>query len=156
MKKIYLFFGVILIGLLSLSFWMNVFMLSTHWYLNTQKVPSMLELINRARDVNHLSPLIENTLLDKSATAKACDMREKNYFEHISPSGKTPWDFIKEAGYKYKDAGENILKDDKGDIAIMIDFLASEEHRENILKPIYTEVGIGYCDNYVVQHFGNP
>lgn len=116
---------------------------------------NMLTDINEARSINHLFPLTENPLLDKSAHNKACDMRDKNYFGHISPTAKTPWEFIKEVGYNYKDAGENIYKGDINMHQAMIEFLASEEHREIIIKPVYTEVGIGVCGKYIVQHFGD-
>src|SRR3989344_7417472 len=39
-----------------------------------------------------LPPLIENTTLDEAAKAKADDMFQKQYFEHISPSGVGPGD----------------------------------------------------------------
>ncbi len=147
--------GLFIAGGLIVSFWLNVILLSTNGFVNGIQTTDMVNSINRARDVNHLPPVAENSLLDKSATTKACDMKEKNYFEHIRPDGKTPWQFIKEAGYQYKDAAENIYKGDGGLPAAMIAFLASEEHRENVITPKYTEVGIGVCGDYIVQHFGD-
>lgn len=146
---------IFLLVLLVISFWANVFFLSTRWYLNSVENPNMLNLINLARVVKGLPPIADNSLLDKSAHNKACDMVNNNYFSHNSPTGKTPWDFIKEAGYKYKDAGENIYKGDQGTANVMVSFMASDEHRENILKPEFREFGYGTCGDYFVLHFGD-
>src|SRR3989344_8311667 len=45
-----------------------------------------------------LPPVIENSKLDAVALAKANDMFENQYFEHISPSGVGPGDLAKNYG----------------------------------------------------------
>jgi len=35
-------------------------------------------------------------------------MLQNNYFDHYSPSGKSPWDFIDSTGYYFQYAGENL------------------------------------------------
>ncbi len=68
----------------------------------------LLTLINETRAQYHLDPLVENTKLDLAAYLKAQDMLQNNYFDHYSPSGKSPWDFIDSTGYYFQYAGENL------------------------------------------------
>jgi uncharacterized protein YkwD len=46
--------------------------------------------INKIRDAYGLTPLTENPKLDIAALLKAQDMINNDYFNHYSPSGKTP------------------------------------------------------------------
>ena len=125
-------------------------------YIEVSSYTDMVRLINKERVAAGLNPLTENKLLDESAKAKACDMRDNNYFEHISPDGKQPWYFIKKAGYDYYHAGENIARDyNNSTKRTATAYMNSEEHRDNILDPTYTEVGIGQCGVYSVEHFAN-
>lgn len=125
-------------------------------YIEVSSYTDMVRLINKERVAAGLKPLTENKLLDESAKAKACDMRDNNYFEHVSPDGKQPWYFIKKAGYDYYHAGENIARDyNNSTKRTATAYMNSEEHRDNILDPTYTEVGIGQCGVYSVEHFAN-
>lgn len=115
----------------------------------------MINMINEERTRVYLKPLNENAQLDLSARNKACDMLNKNYFTHDSPSGKTPWDFIEEVGYNYHFAGENQSNGVTDLDEMMQKFMQSPEHRKNIMSPDYKEIGIGICGSYLVQHFGD-
>jgi len=46
--------------------------------------------INKIRSAYGLSPLAENPKLDIAALLKAQDMIDNDYFNHYSPTGKTP------------------------------------------------------------------
>ncbi len=59
---------------------------------------NIISLTNQSRQDYNLSALTENNILDKAAQAKADDMLQKGYFAHVTPDGKTPWDFITAAG----------------------------------------------------------
>lgn len=124
----------------------------------------VIRLVNSARSDAGLPALKENGVLDLAAKAKAEDMGIKEYFSHNSPDGKTPWDFINGAGYKYSAAGENLAMDfltaDSAHKALM----SSPTHRANILNPVFTEIGVSVVQGtsgsrptiYLVQHFGRP
>lgn len=114
----------------------------------------MVDLINDERTKVNEPPLTENQLLDNSATDKANDLCAKNYWSHVNPEGVTPWDMIRETGYDSPYLGENLAKGFYTDESAMYAFMHSEEHKANILEPHYTEVGIGKCGKYIVQHFG--
>lgn len=114
----------------------------------------MITLINQARILAEVPEVTENELLDKTAMIKACDMRDRNYFEHEDPDGQMPWHLFKEVGYEYLYAGENLVKGTTVPVSDMFYLMASKGHRANILNPDYREVGIATCGIYTVQHFG--
>lgn len=125
---------------------------------------SVLESINRKRAEVGAQPLALNTKLTEAAVTKATDMFGNQYWSHTSPNGTTPWVFIKNAGYSYSIAGENLARD-FGDTQSMVDaWYASPTHKANLLQKRYTETGIavvngnmeGVDTTLVVQMFGAP
>lgn len=114
----------------------------------------MIQMVNEDRQKAGLNLLIQSNPLMLSASMKACDMVKNDYWAHFSPSGKSPWDFMAEAGYHGHYVGENICRigNDKD---CEIAFINSPSHKQNILGVHYTDVGIGRCGNFTVQHFGN-
>src|SRR3989344_2881883 len=119
---------------------------------------------NAERVQNKVSALKESVLLDRSAQAKADDMAARGYFAHNSPDGKQPWSWITAAGYNYRYAGENLAVRFIDSKDVVVAWMASPTHRANIVKPNYTEVGVGIAQGmykgqpatFVVQHFGKP
>jgi uncharacterized protein YkwD len=105
-------------------------------------------------------PLAFNPMLLKTAREHSADMLSNKYFAHDTPSGLTPFDRMKKAGYDYETAGENIAG--MGCIApsdvleshygLMVDcyniFDSTEHlgHRLNLLDPAFKEIGIGFSD----------
>lgn len=129
--------------------------------ITTQKV---LDLTNTERAKLKLSQLKLNSILSKSAQAKAQDMFKNNYWAHNSPQGKTPWDFFKAVDYQYSVAGENLAKDFYDTDSMVKAWMNSPTHRDNIVNSRYQETGIavvngvlnGIKTTLVVQHFGSP
>jgi len=123
---------------------------------------TLLELTNFSRVENGTHQLKFNDKLSEAAKAKAEDMFEHNYFEHNSPTGITPWDWINGAGYSYQHAGENIAIDFKSIENAHKALMESPLHKENIISPKYDEIGIaivkGEFDNeqtiIIVEMFG--
>ena len=119
---------------------------------------------NARRLKEGLSELHYNPVLSESATSKAKNMFEENYWAHNSPSGKTPWDFFKAVDYQYSIAGENLAKDFYDTDSMMRAWMNSPTHRANIVNSKYQEIGIGVVNGVlrgvkttlVVQHFGTP
>ncbi len=124
----------------------------------------LVELVNQERKTRGLSELSQDPQLYYAAKLKAQDMINKNYFNHYSPNGKSPWDFIRNSGYEYQKAGENLAMDFATSSGIHNAWMASETHKNNILKPDYEHIAIavlkGNFNNknttMVVQMFGNP
>ncbi len=101
----------------------------------------LLLLTNEKRQENGLPPLTLNSELDSAALAKANNMFTEDYWAHDSPDGKTPWYFIKQAGYNYVYAGENLARGFTTPSDVVNAWMASPEHRQNMLSPNYTNVG---------------
>src|SRR5579872_7449863 len=70
----------------------------------------LLQLTNQDRSQAGVGPLMLNDILSIAAENKAQDMFAKNYWAHFSPEGKSPWQFIRDAGYQYVYAGENLAR----------------------------------------------
>lgn len=101
----------------------------------------LLTLTNLKRQENGLPPLVMDNELTQAAAGKAEDMFIHNYWAHVSPDGTTPWVFIKNAGYNYLYAGENLARGYTTSADVVNAWMASPEHRENMLSPNYHDIG---------------
>lgn len=124
----------------------------------------VIELTNQERAKVGASALVLNSLLSEAAQRKAGDMFAFGYWAHNSPSGRSPWDFFKEVGYRFSSAGENLARDFASPEAVVAAWMASPTHKDNILNPNYREIGLAVVDGnlggvettLVVQHFATP
>lgn len=123
---------------------------------------NIVALTNESRESFGLNDLILNETLSKAAQAKADDMALNSYFAHTSPAGVDPWHWLKQAGYTYSYAGENLAMKFLSAEGASDAWMASTSHRANILKPQYQDIGIGISEGIidgervtlVVQMFG--
>lgn len=123
----------------------------------------LLDLTNKQRVENGLSELKINSQLNQAAVKKAEHMIENDYWAHNSPDGTTPWVFIKDAGYDYVYAGENLARGFNNAEDAVSAWMASPDHRANILSPNYEDVGYsvlagdlnGESTILIVQEFGS-
>ncbi len=73
-------------------------------------------------------------------------MADNNYFAHKGLDGRSPFDRMKDAGYDYNKAGENIAAGSSAPEATMQQWLGSKEgHCEAIMDPGYEDLGVGYA-----------
>lgn len=127
-------------------------------------IDDLLKFTNMQRQINGLAPLKMNDELSHAAELKAHDMFAKDYWAHVSPDGTTPWVFIKDSGYSYLYAGENLARGYDTSAAVVDAWMHSPSHRDNLLSPHYTDIGfavqsgtlVGYNTILVVQEFGSP
>jgi len=99
--------------------------------------------VNQQRVKKNISPLIVNSQLMQASLNKVKDMASKNYFSHISPVDGKKWStFIKESGYKYVEAGENLANGYDSVEDMVKAWMDSPTHRENILNPGFEETGM--------------
>lgn len=123
----------------------------------------LLILTNQERVKLGFPPLVLNEELSKAAYDKAKDMFAKDYWAHNSPDGLTPWVFIKNDGYDYMYAGENLARGFNNSQDVVNAWMASEKHKENIISPNYKEIGFAVVNGkllgddtvLVVQMFGS-
>lgn len=133
-------------------------------YASRISVSDLLNYTNRERRAHGLKEVKLNNALNAGAAKKASDMFKNNYWAHVSPSGKQPWDFFVSSGYDYQYAGENLAKNFNDSSSVVKAWMNSPSHRENMLNPNYTEIGFavvngklqGYETTLVVQFFGAP
>lgn len=132
-----------------------VFLLLTSFFIQRLKVsfPSVLGvkadisseelllLTNKERQNNGIEPLFFNEQLSDAAAKKAADMFEYGYWAHNSPTGKTPWVFIRSSGYKYVYAGENLARGFSTAQDVIKAWMASPDHKTNMLSRNYQDVG---------------
>lgn len=112
---------------------------------------AVLCLINRERAQNGEVPLTVDSRLQFAAEDHARELVSADYFAHVSPSGVTPVDRIRATGYIPGPEfgyiiGENLAW---GTLslstpqAIVEAWMASPDHRANILETRYVDTGIG-------------
>ena len=101
----------------------------------------LLILTNEERKEAGLEALKLDSSLSSAASMKASDMLERDYWAHNSPDGTTPWIFIRSAGYDYVYAGENLARGFSNAEDVVSAWMASSEHRENMLSRNFQDVG---------------
>lgn len=108
----------------------------------TNDEKEVFDLINKQRTQNGLSPLKENSELQRVARIKAQDMVNNNYFSHTSPTYGSPFDMMKSFKISYNTAGENIAGNSSNSSAVTA-WMNSPGHRANILNGSFNQTGIG-------------
>jgi uncharacterized protein YkwD len=130
---------------------------------------ALIDLLNESRKKEKLPPLRVNATLCKAARGHAENMAKQEKMEHIL-DGKKPGQRVNAAGYDYRFVAENLAKaeaeEDPNTPAsppadIHKGWMDSKTHRDNILNPKHTEVGIGIARSkkgtyYYSQVFATP
>lgn len=133
-------------------------------YASNISAEQVIQETNKLRVKEGLDSLKLSQALSTAAFQKAQDMFANDYWAHISPDGVTPWFFIKEQGYVYTVAGENLARDFDSTKPMMEAWMGSPTHRANIVHPKFEEIGVavvngkleGVETTLVVQMFGSP
>ena len=113
----------------------------------------VVALVNQERAKAGLKPLAIDKALSAMALDKAKDMYNNRYFDHTSPTYGSPFDMMTSYGIQYSYAGENIAMGQKTPQDVMKAWMNSTGHRQNILSPNYTKIGVGFYNNEWVQEF---
>jgi uncharacterized protein YkwD len=131
--------------------------MSAGYELNAMEQKAVL-LLNTDRRNAGLEPLKINLKLSKLAADYAADMNNRKFFSHVDPEGKDPFDRMAAIGIDFPNEGENIALSPDVETAQKM-LMDSPLHRENILNPKFTEIGIGVRTSasrggiYLVQDF---
>jgi uncharacterized protein YkwD len=102
----------------------------------------MLELLNAERTRAGLRPLIADERVRAVARRHSEDMFRAGYFSHTAPNGEGPAERIRDGGIVFSAAGENLAFAPTVEVAHS-GLMASPGHRQNILTPEFSRVGIG-------------
>jgi uncharacterized protein YkwD len=124
----------------------------------------VLARANAERATAGLPPLVLDAQLNAAAQGHAEDMLLRSYYNHVSPEGSRPADRVRKNGYTARLVGENIARGPLSVNEAMDNWMASQEHRRNLLHPGFTHLGVGVAvgRNSVgytvlwVQDFGRP
>lgn len=106
----------------------------------------VIQLCNQERAKNGLGPLRPDWQVSRVARHKSQDMRDKNYFSHTSPTYGSPFDMLRNYNITYRSAGENIAMGQRSPEEVVRAWMNSQGHRQNILNPNYTHIGVGYAE----------
>ena len=105
----------------------------------------ILLLVNSFRARYGLPGLKANAFLDRAAMMQARDMVTRDFFSHINPDGEGPGERATRAGYKFQRLLENIAVGQRSPRDVVDAWIRSKDgHREAMLDPAVTELGIGY------------
>jgi uncharacterized protein YkwD/uncharacterized membrane protein required for colicin V production len=102
----------------------------------------MLKLVNDERTARGLAPLELDQRLVPVARQHSEEMFRLKYFGHQSPVSGSPFDRLAAAKITYSRAGENLAYAHSVAVAHG-GLMDSQGHRENILRPEFTRIGIG-------------
>jgi uncharacterized protein YkwD len=103
----------------------------------------VLDLVNAERAKARARPLLLEPRLDAAAQHHARDMLLRGYFAHASPEGKTVRQRAEAAGYRWHAVGENIAEGQLSADQVVQAWMASPEHRRNILDRDFIHMGLG-------------
>ena len=110
-----------------------------------------------------VGPLTMNAQLRQAARCHSLDMAVNNYFSHTGRNGSSPWDRINDAGYRWRNAAENIAAGYGTPQQAVDGWVRSQGHCENLMNGELTETGVGYgfdasstYDRYWTETFGRP
>jgi uncharacterized protein YkwD len=105
-------------------------------------------LLNEERAAAGLGPLRYDLRLEAASQAHSDDMVSRRFFDHETPEGMEPYARMAAAGYPATNAftGENLAWGEgveSAPVEIVDTWMHSPPHREAILHPGYSDVGVG-------------
>jgi len=127
-----------------------------------------LTLVNEERTSRGLSEVVLSPVLTTMAEDYCCEMIQYDFFAHVNPyhGPQDPQDALLQraldAGYFALAVGENLAEGQTTAEQVVADWLASPDHRENLLHPSWCEMGIAVRRAgasgpfYWTQEFGQP
>lgn len=104
---------------------------------------AMLARVNAERARAGRPALELDPRLNETAQHHADDMLARSYYSHSSPEGTTPIDRVRKTGYAPHIVAENIARGPFAVDEAMDNWMASHEHRGNLLHPAFRDLGVG-------------
>lgn len=118
---------------------------------NNSFVDEVIRLVNIQRTNGGLSPLAKNNTLCNAADVRAVEII--SVFDHKRPDGRSWSTVINEFNISFNTIGENIASGYSTPEAVVNAWMNSPGHRQNIMNPSFTEIGIGHATNQ--DSYGN-
>ncbi len=103
----------------------------------------LTNLINGIRKERDLSPLTRNDRLDTAAEQHAAYMLQNRILSHSGRNNSSFDERIRNEGYAFTRAAENVAFGSRSAKSVLDLWMADPPHRDNILNPFATEIGVG-------------
>lgn len=135
---------LVLTALLALSNFSALAVAGTTPPVNTGYEEIVVQLVNVERQKYGLPALYYDQNISAVARTKSADMAINNYFAHYSPTYGMASDMLLAYGITWSAWGENIASGQDTPENVVIAWMNSPSHRDNILSPNFTFIGVGY------------
>lgn len=112
----------------------------------------LLDLINAERWALGLDTLSSHSTLTQVAEAHSQAMIDRGFFAHIDPDGLGPGERLDSAGYEWHAWGE-ALGLEATPVKMFNSWMMHPAHRDIVLGPGYSEIGIGYVAGGTHHHY---
>lgn len=114
---------------------------------NTSYEGQVVSLINQQRALGGIAGLTVNSSLTGAARAHSQDMATTGVLSHTGSDGSTPFTRMIAYGYSFVAAAENIYSGNGNyntPSSAVSGWIASDDHRGNIMDATYLDIGVGY------------
>jgi uncharacterized protein YkwD len=101
-----------------------------------------LAAVNAYRVKNGRGTVVLDSRLTKAAEMQSLTQAQRSRIGHDAPDGSGPKDRATRAGYRAKIASENAAAGQKSFSDVMQSWAGSAGHRENLLRPQVTAIGV--------------
>jgi uncharacterized protein YkwD len=121
---------------------------------------ALLAAHNAGRAAGGLAPLMLDSTLCAAAQGHAEFMARQGVLAHAGIGDGDPWQRMKERGYMFREASENVAMGQRDAAAAVGDWMSDPPHRANILGP-YVHLGGGMATsksgmNFWCCDYGSP
>lgn len=135
----------------TLSFLFALFVASAAFGLeipneNEITAENVIRLMNEYRSAEGLAPLSADTRLTQAADDRMRHMEEEAFWSHESPSGVTPFIWLRTRAYDFQTAGENLAAGFETARVLVESWMESPGHRENIMSGDFEDCGIAIIE----------
>ncbi|MDQ2996685.1 MAG: CAP domain-containing protein, partial [Chloroflexota bacterium] len=104
----------------------------------------VIGLVNKERAAVGCPTLLPNDILMQVAQAHSQDMADRDFFDHTGADGHSMTQRMRDAGYRYARAAENLAAGVDSPAKVVALWMQSPGHRTNILNCQLRETGVGY------------
>ena len=106
-----------------------------------------LAAVNAFRTKNGRGTVVLDARLTKAAAMQSETQAKRSWIGHDGPDGSRAKDRAARAGYRAKIASENVASGQKSFSDVMRSWEGSAGHRENLLRPEVTAIGVAMAKN---------
>ena len=103
--------------------------------------------INAFRTKNGRTPVVFDARLSQAAAVQSKDQAGRSSIGHDGSDGSKPMQRATRAGFRAKIASENVASGQKSFSDAMRSWEGSSGHRENLLRPEVTAIGVAMAKN---------